>query len=265
MGLTNGTRLGPYEILGPLGAGGMGEIGQARDTPPAARNPHREPGPEQAHPRCRLTQEITSYRLYLEDPVELDAILTMSEGTSKTAALAAWVQGLYSGDQPPILVGGAAVELYTRGAYVTGDLDFVGRVPSAVDKALKSAGFKKQGRHYLHETGQVFLEFPGRSLSPGELPARVKVGRCTVWVVSPEDALVDRLAAWTFWESAVDGVNAFLLFEAQKALLDRRRLMKRARETQVLPALASLKRLSVRHRSGKVNLVGVKRWAEKGP
>ena len=33
MPLTSGTRLGPYETLAPLGAGRMGEVYRARDTP----------------------------------------------------------------------------------------------------------------------------------------------------------------------------------------------------------------------------------------
>ena len=32
MSLATGTRLGPYEVISPIGKGGMGEVYRARDT-----------------------------------------------------------------------------------------------------------------------------------------------------------------------------------------------------------------------------------------
>lgn len=64
--------------------------------------------------------------------MHLEDALSVSAGPQRTAAIVAWVQSLFTEEnQVPVLVGGAAVEILTGGAYTTGDLDFVGIVPDA--------------------------------------------------------------------------------------------------------------------------------------
>jgi hypothetical protein len=192
--------------------------------------------------------------------MELRDIQKLEEGPRRTAALAAWFQGLYPAEtDKPVLVGGAALELYTRGAYRTGDLDFIGQVPLPVQRKLREAGFRRRGRHWVHEGGAWFIELPSRSF---DAPVRVDMVRLDEWTVitlSPEDVLVDRLAAWKFWNVAADGVNAFLLWKDRGRSLDIDHLEKRARQEDVVDALDSLREVSLENPT----IEEVERWARR--
>ncbi|HKD12689.1 MAG TPA: serine/threonine-protein kinase, partial [Thermoanaerobaculia bacterium] len=54
MSITAGSRLGPYEVLSPLGAGGMGEVWRARDTRLAREVAIKVLPPEVARDESRL-------------------------------------------------------------------------------------------------------------------------------------------------------------------------------------------------------------------
>ncbi len=156
------------------------------------------------------------YNIYIvRNTTGITPLLKLPSGADRTAGLASWLQSLYPpGERRPILVGGAAVELYTGGAYTTGDLDFVGSVPPAVAKSLSAAGFTRVGRHWVHEPAKVFLEFPGTDLEPSPDPVELDFGGRRVSIIPIEGLLADRLAAWKFWRSEVDAVNALLLLRS---------------------------------------------------
>lgn len=160
--------------------------------------------------------------------------LALSGGPKRTASLVAWLQSRYpSRESAPILVGGAAVELYTHGAYTTGDLDFVGDVSGEVAEVLDHAGFRRAGRHWIHEQGRVYLEFPGSRLEPASEPARLRRAGLTLRVIRAEALLADRLAAWKFWRSEVDLLNALRLLHARRVRLELREVRRCARALEV--------------------------------
>lgn len=198
--------------------------------------------------------------------MRFDEILALEEGPSRTAAIVSWIQSLYeSEDEAPILVGGAAVELYTTGAYTTGDVDLVGHVSPVVARALEKAGFERHGRHWIHETAQEFVEFPGSSLDPAEVARWLQLGGQRVRIISVEDLLVDRLGAWEYWRSSIDGANAYLLWKAQRARIDGARLGARVAQAGWTRAYRSLIRFADQWEQVEPTLEQVEEWAVTGP
>jgi len=196
----------------------------------------------------------------------IQEILAQDEGPDRTAALVSWLQGLFGDERnSPILVGGAAVELYTSGAYTTGDIDLVGSVTSSVARALENAGFERQGRHWIHEPAQVFVEFPGSALEPNEKASWFEFAGHRVWIVSSEDLLIDRLGSWEYWNSSVDGVNALFLWRAQKIHMDIKRLEARAAQSGWTTALRSLLQFASEWEHDDPPDEEVERWANNGP
>ncbi len=193
-------------------------------------------------------------------PLDLKAAFGLTDKRTRIATLAAWVQGLYPQGIRPILVGGAAVELFAAPALTTGDLDFVGRIPEPVARALSAAGFERHGRQWLHEAGRAFLEFRPKGLAPGEEAHALRVSGHSILCMGREALLVNRLASWATWASPVDGMNAYFLLARPRGGSDEAKLEALARGRGVEGPLASLFALAARKPRG----ADVERWAVQG-
>jgi hypothetical protein len=138
-----------------------------------------------------------------------------------------------------VLVGGGAVELYTAGAYVTGDVDLVGDRDEIVS-LLEAAGFERQDRLFIHEILELAIDVAGKSLRPTETVVDHEIRGYRVPVVALEDAIVDRLLAAEYWKSDTDWEQAKLLLGAHYDTVDRKTLEDRARRNDAARKLRDL-------------------------
>ena len=107
-----------------------------------------------------------------------------------------------------ILVGGAAVSLFTKGAYVSGDLDVLAGVNDAFDRALTTYGFRKEDRKgrlmkgYYHPSHPRYgIDWVSGAYFDGMAdPRRVKVvvmaPGSKLNVAPVEDLITDKLAQY---------------------------------------------------------------------
>lgn len=200
--------------------------------------------------------------------VSFESILQLPRGQKRSAALAAWFQGLCEaeGQPSPVLVGGGAVELYTGGAYTTGDLDFFGAEPGpGVERSLRDAGFGRHGRHWIHEDAEIFIELQASTLDEGTGVDEIQVGDLRVRALAPEAVLVDRLAAWVHWRSSLDGAVALLLYRGLGDRLDAATLRSLATRSEVLEGLDRLRRFVLELGDREPSTEEIEEWSREIP
>jgi len=142
-----------------------------------------------------------------------------------------------------IIVGGYAVEVYSGGAYRTGDVDII--VEGGADLLRRALGMVEEwrGRAWVcRGLGYAVDIVPRRYDKPKE-PVRLRVGEWSVYVEPPEESIVSCLCACVCWQSDLDCEKAAMVMAAQWDALDWEYLVRRAREEGVLPRLEEVRRV----------------------
>jgi hypothetical protein len=123
----------------------------------------------------------------------------------------------------PVVVGGLAVEIYTRGQYTTLDIDLVTQRRDLARDTLTNLGFLQEGRHWYHPVLDVAIEIPSEVLEGADREKIIKIhlpsGRY-LYVIGIEDIILDRLRACVHWRSSSDCEWGLRMLKVHYASLD---------------------------------------------
>lgn len=124
----------------------------------------------------------------------------------------------------PVLVGGGALEFYTRGHYMTMDIDLVVQGRDQAKEALEKFGFERSigEKSWYHDELELSVEIPDDVLA-GSMNKIVEVefdDGLIAYVIGVEDLIADRLNAYKWWQSLSDGQWATALLAIHYADID---------------------------------------------
>ena len=180
--------------------------------------------------------------------IDIKAAMADIEATSDLLERALKLSGLVSTlfqrhGFPLVVVGGSAVEFYTEGGYMSGDVDFCRRSLKAIPLRLMAdvmsrLGGKSLGRNWL--VCGIYVDFLGLLESETVLPNReLETPYGKVYFLPPELALVERII---FAESSAECLPSARQMMAA-ALQDGRFDWAEARRLADLPDFKVLPRL----------------------
>jgi hypothetical protein len=178
---------------------------------------------------------MAASRIDRSDPIE-----SIAARVSETLA----TQGINA-----VLSGGSVVSIYSANEFQSHDLDFItSALKTELDEALRKIGFTRgSDRHYTHPQTDFIVEFPSGPLMVGEEAvhrhAELKTPHGVIRLLTPTDAVKDRLAAFFHWSDRQSLEQALAICRHQVVdLADLARWAKRE------PAPAAERYLVFRHR-----------------
>lgn len=136
------------------------------------------------------------------------------------SALLARESGL--GTEGMTVVGGSAIEIYTRGEYVSNDLDLVVDSRSAVVRVLKRWGFRDEGRGWSKKAWKLFVDvMERRDTGSRRLTQIVSTPIGPFRVSGIEDLIVRRIRESVAWPGREEAfAQAILLAQRAETELD---------------------------------------------
>ncbi len=167
----------------------------------------RKPNPK-ACPRCKRRLDIA--RASTQDPL-LEA-KTKERGFERMVFVMSLVTPkLEEKGVKSVVVGGSAVEFYTRDWYATGDIDLAVTKDKRkiIDEAMKELGFSSEGRMWVREDLNLYIETPGDILDINiDKATKVETDAGYAYIIGLEELIIDRIAAALHWKSQSDKEQA---------------------------------------------------------
>ena len=128
-------------------------------------------------------------------------------------------KGLKANDVEAVLSGGAVVSVYSKNRYESRDLDFISpNQQKDICTAMVSMGFSGLGKNFVHPNTRFTVEFPAGPLAIGnQLLPPIKetlVQGKRIKILSPTDAIKDRLAGWIYFNDPQNLEQAKIVYQS---------------------------------------------------
>lgn len=141
-----------------------------------------------------------------------------------------------------IVVGGSAIEIYTKGGYASGDIDIVGN-REAIHRVLSGWHFEDKGMLWIQKVWKLAVDVRGDVYSGSRYRlSTIQTPFGPVLVAGIEDLIVKRLAEVKHWHVKAALEEAALLWTTNRDRVDELYLEEQATSYDVLDVLSDLRK-----------------------